>query len=104
MDIDPPPSVALRRAIFRHRAAYRAYDRLIPLVDPYGASFKPDAVSQVGLAQRREARHRTRLLSHPVSSLADGKAKARYLFGFAGDDYLISDREALLLLLTAMAA
>ncbi len=86
-----------------HRFAYRTYDRLVPRADPHDLRFDAEITSRLGRSQRREARYRRTLLSQPVLSLADMHTKARYLLGYSGDNYLISDRDELALLIRAMA-
>jgi hypothetical protein len=86
-----------------HRFAYRTYDRLVPRADPHDPRFDAESAGRLARSQRREARYRHALLSQPILSLADMQAKAGYLLGYAGDDFLISDRDELALLLRAMA-
>jgi hypothetical protein len=87
-----------------HRAAYRAYDRILPRADPQDDRFDPGAVASIGLRQRREARRRLDLLAHPVGSLADMRAKADYILSHAGDRYLIGEIEELAVFLRAMCS
>lgn len=101
---DRSPSAALAKAIVRHKIAYRAYDRLIPRADPYDPRFIPATARRIGKYQRREAQHRKQLLSHPVTSLTDGRVKAEYLLGYGGDSYLVGDEEDLVLFLKAFIA
>lgn len=99
---DHSPSPALAQAIARHRIAYRAYDRLVPRADPYDPRFIPATARRIDKYQRREADYRKQLLSHPIASLADGGAKARYLLDYGGNSYLIGDEEEIVLFLNSL--
>lgn len=95
---------ALRRQILRHRQAFLAYERYVPLGDSLDPRFSPTMLPRLDRWQRREARRRRDLLAHPVRSLADMKAKAGYLLAYPDSDFLIDGPCELALFLRAMAA
>ena len=96
------PSSALSRRIRRHRRAFLAYDRLVPLGDPMDPRFVPSQSFELERWQRRENRRRLELLDHPVRTLADVSAKAFYLLSYPGSDHLVSGEEEVARLLRSL--
>lgn len=84
------PSASLCRRIRRHRRAFLAYDRLVPLGDPVDPRFSSEKLDALERWQDQEYRRRLELLGHPVRSLADMREKAAYLLTYPRGDYLIS--------------
>lgn len=99
-DLQPGPAIS--RRIARHRRAFLAYDRLIPLGDPADARFLPAALPQLDRAQAMEARRRRDLLAHPIASLADIRAKAHYLLAYPQSGFLVDGPGELAVFLRAI--
>lgn len=95
-------SAALRRRIRRHRQAFLAYDRLVPLGDDLDVRFSPDSLIELDRWQSLEARRRRDLLAHPVRSMADMVVKATYLLTYPGSDFLLSGPDDWAVLLNSM--
>lgn len=95
-------SSSLCRRIRRHRRAFLTYDRLAPIGDRLDQRFAASGMGELDFWQVREAERRHSLLAHPVRSFADVRAKARYLLGYSGNDFLISGEQDVALFLGSM--
>ena len=99
-DLQPGPAISHR--IARHRRAFLAHDRFIPFGDPVDARFLPAALPQLARAQVVEARRRRDLLAYLIASLADIRAKPRYLLAYPQSGVLIDGPEELAVFLSAI--